>query len=52
MPRRTGRRRAAKPTRANSMCSGKRSRARDGSCEPPRARIPASGTTAPGSCLG
>ena len=52
MPRRTGRRRAAKPTRANSMRSGKRSLARDGPCGPPRARIPASGTTALGSCLG
>ena len=27
-------------------------RGRDGDCSPPPAQIPASGTTAPGSCLG
>ena len=34
----------------NSLKTGRRGR--DGDCSPPPAQIPASGTTAPGSCLG
>jgi phage terminase large subunit-like protein len=37
---------------ATIMAIGRASRGRDGDCSPPRAQIPASGTTAPGSCLG
>jgi hypothetical protein len=36
-----------RPRKTRNQCRG-----RDGGCPPPPARIPASGTTAPGSCLG